>query len=162
MRVPPLGAEPERPGENADGRGPEHRRRRPSPQASLNQREGHAGERGDREPLRPEVRVTKRAWDRRHVPRRQPEAADADREIDEKDAAPAEEMCQHASHDRSGGHRESRRRRPDANRVSPFCGVVVVVPQQRERRGDLDRGADPLKSAKRDERAEARRDPAKH
>ena len=69
----------------------------------------------------------------------QPQPGETDRQVDQKDRAPADQRDQRAADQRSRGQREARAGRPDADRTSARLLVGIGVAEQRQRIRHQDR-----------------------
>ncbi|MEZ0054746.1 hypothetical protein ABIF26_000254 [Bradyrhizobium elkanii] len=90
----------------------------------------------------------------------EPQAGQADRQVDQKDRAPADQRDQSAADERAGGQRKARARGPDPDRASPRLLVFVGMAEQRQRVRHQDGRGQPLHAAGGDQRRRIRRDRA--
>jgi hypothetical protein len=88
---------------------------------------------------------------------RQPQTAQADRQVDQKNAAPAGELDQSTAGERPGGERKARACRPHADRSPALFLVRISVSEQSKRVRHQDGGTQALRGARREEDRRARR-----
>ncbi len=84
-------------------------------------------------------------------------AIDADRDVEEEHALPAEAVDQRAAHDRAEGQRHAAHAGPDADRLGALLGVGERLREDGQRARQQRRGAEALHGAAGDEEVERRR-----
>ena len=82
---------------------------------------------------------------------RQPQSRQADRKIDQENAAPAKRCDQRPADERARCDRKACTGRPDPHRARPLVVVAIRMIEHRERIGHEDRCADSLRGARGDE-----------
>jgi hypothetical protein len=90
----------------------------------------------------------------RQVAVAQPHRQQAHRQVDDEHDAPVGDRHQHAAEDRPRGRGDPGDRPPRADRPRPLGDVRVGRPQQRQRAGDHQGSADPLRDACADQRSD--------
>ena len=129
MRGAPLTQVEQHRREGRDQQRQDHRGRGPTPHATLNQPERETAQRRDAERLGREIEVTVLVrWHRRDVAQGEHNAQHAHRQVDEKHAAPGPGVREDAADHGTGGDGDTGGGGPDADRLGPFCRVVIGVP----------------------------------
>ena len=86
-----------------------------------------------------------------HVADREQRRGDADRDVDEEDPLPAEQVGQHAAEQQAERAAARRDRAPDAERLRPVLALRERRRDDRQRGGGDERAAESLQPARRDE-----------